>query len=197
MIAIFDYGAGNLRSVENTLDEIGAYVHTGAGCRGAAQCLEDHSAGRRPFRADDARARRDAGARTRLSSASARACRFSGSVWDCRRSSTSSEEAPEERGLGIFRGHGAPLSDRRPRAAHGLERSTIACAFAIARAPGCPTVRLFRAQLLRAGRRQTAATCTYTCPTLPCWKRATFSACSSIPRIRSAGVTDRQNFVEL
>ena len=26
MIAIFDYGAGNLRSVENTLDAIGAQV---------------------------------------------------------------------------------------------------------------------------------------------------------------------------
>ena len=35
MIAILDYGAGNLRSVENTLAEIGCAVQPGARCRGA------------------------------------------------------------------------------------------------------------------------------------------------------------------
>ena len=39
MIAILDYGAGNLRSVQNTLDEIGAeyvVVNDAAGLKGAA-----------------------------------------------------------------------------------------------------------------------------------------------------------------
>ena len=35
VIAIFDYGAGNLRSVENTLAEVGAAVYAGARRRGA------------------------------------------------------------------------------------------------------------------------------------------------------------------
>jgi glutamine amidotransferase len=42
MIAIFDYGAGNLRSVQNTLDEIGAQytlVRDAAGLRQAAKII--------------------------------------------------------------------------------------------------------------------------------------------------------------
>jgi imidazole glycerol phosphate synthase glutamine amidotransferase subunit len=42
MIAIFDYGAGNLRSVQNTLDEIGAsyeLVRDAAGLEGAAKII--------------------------------------------------------------------------------------------------------------------------------------------------------------
>lgn len=42
MIAIFDYGAGNLRSVQNTLDEIGArytLVRDAAGLRQAARII--------------------------------------------------------------------------------------------------------------------------------------------------------------
>jgi len=47
VIAIFDYGAGNLRSVQNTLDESGA-VRTRARCRGLERaprsfCLALHS----------------------------------------------------------------------------------------------------------------------------------------------------------
>ena len=57
MIAIFDYGAGNLRSVQNTLEELGCAVHAGARCRRPARRREDRAAGRGPFRPDDARAR--------------------------------------------------------------------------------------------------------------------------------------------
>jgi imidazole glycerol phosphate synthase glutamine amidotransferase subunit len=42
MIAILDYGAGNLRSVQNTLDELGAQytlVHDGEGLRGAEKII--------------------------------------------------------------------------------------------------------------------------------------------------------------
>src|SRR2546423_14678175 len=42
MIAIFDYGAGNLRSVQNTLGEIGAeytLVHDAAGLRSASKII--------------------------------------------------------------------------------------------------------------------------------------------------------------
>ena len=60
MIAIFDYGAGNLRSVKNTLDAIGAsyeLVRDAAGLRRASKIILP---GVGPFRPDDARARRTA-----------------------------------------------------------------------------------------------------------------------------------------
>ena len=63
VIAIFDYGAGNLRSVQNTLDEIGAQYELVRDAAGLRSAIEDHSARRRPLRPDDARARRAAGAR--------------------------------------------------------------------------------------------------------------------------------------
>ncbi len=56
MIAIFDYGAGNLRSVQNTLDEIGAayeLVRDAAGLERASKIILP---GRRPLRTDAARA---------------------------------------------------------------------------------------------------------------------------------------------
>ena len=57
MIAIFDYGAGNLRSVQNTLDEIGAPYELVRDAAGLERALEDHSARRGPFRPDAARTR--------------------------------------------------------------------------------------------------------------------------------------------
>ena len=57
MIAILDYGAGNLRSVENTLAEIGAAYTLVRDAAGLRDAREDHPARRRPLRPDDARAR--------------------------------------------------------------------------------------------------------------------------------------------
>ncbi len=51
MIAIFDYGAGNLRSVQNTLDEIGAtyeLVRDAAGLERASKIVLARSRALRP-----------------------------------------------------------------------------------------------------------------------------------------------------
>ncbi len=122
MIAIFDYGAGNLRSVAKHAGRDRRGLYAGARCRGSAPSLEDHPARRGPFRPDDARARplqvRDAlveriRARRAVSGDLSRAA---GAV-------QSSEEAPEVQGLGIFRAAVRRFPDRRARAAHGLERA--------------------------------------------------------------------------
>ena len=94
MISILDYGAGNLRSVQNTLDEIGAdyrLVHDG---RRTPRGQEDHPARRRTFRADDARPRRDGGAPTIARTHPRRACRFWESVSDFRRCSAPVRKRP-------------------------------------------------------------------------------------------------------
>ena len=44
MIAIFDYGAGNLRSVQNTLAEIGAEYTLVRDAAGLRRRAEDHPA---------------------------------------------------------------------------------------------------------------------------------------------------------
>ena len=44
MIAIFDYGAGNLRSVQNTLAEIGCEYTLVRDAAGLRQATEDHPA---------------------------------------------------------------------------------------------------------------------------------------------------------
>ena len=45
MIAILDYGAGNLRSVQNTLDAIGARIHARTRQQGSEGRIEDHTPG--------------------------------------------------------------------------------------------------------------------------------------------------------
>ena len=57
VISILDYGAGNLRSVENTLGAIGAEYELVRDADRAAARDENYSAWRGAFRADDARAR--------------------------------------------------------------------------------------------------------------------------------------------
>ena len=58
MIAILDYGAGNLRSVENTLCRNRCGIHAGARRRRPARRAQNRPARRGPLRPDDARARR-------------------------------------------------------------------------------------------------------------------------------------------
>ena len=165
MITIFDYGAGNLRSVQNTLDEIGAEYELVRDADGLAPRHQDHPARRRPFRPDDARARSDAGARRaarthpRRRAVPRHLSRSAGAVRIERRSARTSAASA------CFQAQIRRFPADRARAAHGLERDRAArpargCSQDLARAP----VRLFRAQLLRAGDRATAATCNYTVP---------------------------------
>ena len=103
MITIFDYGAGNLRSVENTLEEIGArytLVRDAAGLRKASKIvLPGVGHFGQMMRALDQLAVREAFI-ARIHAG----VPFLGICLGLQGLFTSSEEAPEVRGLGIFDG---------------------------------------------------------------------------------------------
>ena len=103
MIAIFDYGAGNLRSVENTLGEIGAkytLVRDSAGLRKAPKIvLPGVGHFGQMMRALDRLEVRGA-----LVECIRAGVPFLGICLGLQGLFTSSEEAPEARGLGIFEG---------------------------------------------------------------------------------------------
>ncbi len=103
MIAVFDYGAGNLRSVANTLDEIGSeytLVRDAAGLRDASKILlpgVGHFG--QMMRSLDA-----LGVRETLLGRIRAGVPFLGICLGMQALFESSEEAPEERGLGLFAG---------------------------------------------------------------------------------------------
>jgi imidazole glycerol-phosphate synthase subunit HisH len=103
VIAIFDYGAGNLRSVENTLAAIGAeyaIVRDAAGVRGARKLIlpgVGHFG--QMMRAIDALNVREA-----LGEIIRGGTPFLGICLGLQALFESSDEAPEVRGLGIFEG---------------------------------------------------------------------------------------------
>ena len=103
MIAIFDYGAGNLRSVQNTLDEIGAsytLVRDAAGLRQAAKIIlpgVGHFG--QMMHALDAMQ-----VRATLSDCIRAGAPFLGICLGLQALFIGSEEAPDVRGLGIFEG---------------------------------------------------------------------------------------------
>ena len=166
MIAIFDYGAGNLRSVQNTLGEIGCeytLVRDADGLRAATKIMlpgVGHFG--QMMRALDA-----LGVRETLIERIAAGVPFLGICLGMQALFESSEEAPEVRGLGIFPGTVQRFPDRRARPAHGLERigsrARLEADPRSARAP----LRLLRPQLLRPGEPAAPAppaltSCTYT-----------------------------------
>jgi len=103
VIAILDYGAGNLRSVQNTLEAIGceySLVRDAAGLRRASKILlpgVGHFG--QMMRALDQMEVRDA-----LKERIAEGVPFLGICLGLQALFEGSEEAPEERGLGIFEG---------------------------------------------------------------------------------------------
>ncbi len=103
MIAIFDYGAGNLRSVENTLAEIGAeytLVRDAAGLEAASRIvLPGVGHFGQMMRALDA-----LGVRDTLRSRIRAGVPFLGICLGLQALFETSDEAPEVRGLGIFPG---------------------------------------------------------------------------------------------
>ncbi len=103
MIAIFDYGAGNLRSVENTLAEIGAeyaLVRDAAGLESATKIILP---GVGHF-GQMMRALDDLGVRDTLCRRIRAGVPLLGICLGLQGLFESSEEAPEVRGLGIYQG---------------------------------------------------------------------------------------------
>jgi len=103
MITIFDYGAGNLRSVQNTLDELACdytLVRDAAGLRAATKILlpgVGHFG--QMMRALDA-----LGVRQTLIERIAAGVPFLGICLGMQALFETSEEAPEVRGLGVYQG---------------------------------------------------------------------------------------------
>ncbi len=115
MIAIFDYGAGNLRSVENTLAEVGApyqLVRDAAGLRAASKIILP---GVGHF-GQIMRALDEMGVRGTFIEAIRAGVPFLGICLGLHALFESSEEAPEVRGLGIYPGKVCrfPLEARVP-----------------------------------------------------------------------------------
>ena len=103
MIAIFDYGAGNLRSVQNTLDELGceySLIRDSAGLRAADKILLP---GVGHF-GQMMRSLDDLGVRQTLIERIHAGVPFFGICLGMQALFETSEEAPEVRGLGIYPG---------------------------------------------------------------------------------------------
>ncbi len=104
MIAIFDYGAGNLRSVQNTLDAIGASYELHNNSEGLSRASKIILPGVGHFgqmlRAlDELGVRETLVQRIRVGIPFLGICLGLQGLFDC------SEEAPDQRGLGIFPGN--------------------------------------------------------------------------------------------
>jgi imidazole glycerol phosphate synthase glutamine amidotransferase subunit len=103
MIAIIDYGAGNLRSVQNTLDELGADYRVLQGPESLREASKVILPGVGHF-GQMMRALDDRGLRVPLIQSIRSGTPFFGICLGLQGLFTGSEEAPEERGLGIFEG---------------------------------------------------------------------------------------------
>ena len=103
MIAIFDYGAGNLRSVQNTLDAIGAAYELQRDADGLAKASKIILPGVGHF-GQMLRALDQMNVRDTLISRIRAGIPFLGICLGLQGLFDSSEEAPEQRGLGIFPG---------------------------------------------------------------------------------------------
>jgi imidazoleglycerol phosphate synthase glutamine amidotransferase subunit HisH len=199
MIAIFDYGAGNLRSVaeharrrrQSASRTVRIWCRDAAGLARARQIILP---GVGHF-GQMMRALDEMDVRERWSSASAPACRSWASASACRRCSSPARKRRKQRGLGIFPGHGARFPTMRPRAAHGLEpaRSCAdrSCCGVCRMRPYVYFAHSYYVPVVP----QTRATCTYGVPHTPrCSNPATSSACSSIPRNPGRWGCDRAQF---
>jgi glutamine amidotransferase len=111
MIAIFDYGAGNLQSVRNTLDAIGASYQLTSDSAGLRRASKIILPGVGHF-GQTMRALDDLGVRETLVECIRTGIPFFGICLGLQALFTSSEEAPEERGLGIFEGTVARFQGR-------------------------------------------------------------------------------------
>ena len=103
MITIFDYGAGNLRSVQNTLGEIGAEYELARDAEGLSRATKIILPGVGHF-GQMTRALDQMQVRQALLERIRAGVPFLGICLGLQALFESSEEAPEERGLGLFHG---------------------------------------------------------------------------------------------
>ena len=197
MIAILDYGAGNLRSVENTLAEIGAeytLVRDAAGLRDAGKIILPGVGhfGQMMRALDEMQVRDTLIERIRAG------VTFLGICLGLQALFERSEEAPDEQGLGLYEGtvRRFPTDARVPhmgwnqlaasgvsRLLSGLDRRAFVYFAHSYYAPAIP---------------QTAATCTYSLPyTAVLESGNTFAVQFHPEKSGPAGLRVVRNFVEL
>jgi imidazole glycerol-phosphate synthase subunit HisH len=163
MIAIFDYGAGNLRSVANTLEEVGAdyrIIRDVEGLQGASKILLPGVGhfGQMMRELDKL------GVREALVERARAGVPFLGICLGLQAMFESSEEAPEVRGLGLFKGvvKRFPADARVPEMGwNELERKGEC---RLLRSVGEKPYVYFAHSYYAPVIAETAATCTYTLP---------------------------------
>lgn len=163
MIGIFDYGAGNLRSVQNTLDEIGAIyelVRDAAGLERASKIVLPGVGhfGQMLRALDEMKVRNTFVARINAGVPFFGICLGLQGLFD------SSEEAPDQRGLGIFPGQ-VKRFDTNARVPHmgWNQLDTVRASRLLTGLPKEPYVYFAHSYYVPVVE-QTAATCTYTLP---------------------------------
>jgi imidazole glycerol-phosphate synthase subunit HisH len=164
MIAIFDYGAGNLRSVQNTLDEIGAtyeLVRDSAGLERASKIVLPGVGhfGQMLRALDDMNVRGAFISRIRAGVPFLGICLGLQGLFD------DSDEAPEQRGLGIFPGKVKRFENGSARVPHmgWNQLETVRPSRLLAGLPEHPYVYFAHSYYVPVVA-QTAATCTYSLP---------------------------------
>ncbi len=125
MISVFDYGAGNLRSVQNTLGAIGAEYELIRDAAGIQQATKLILPGVGHF-GQMMRALEDLQVRDALIERIRAGVPFLGICLGLQALFESSEEAPGERGLGIFPGTVQRFQGDVRIPAHGLESARTA-----------------------------------------------------------------------
>ena len=163
MIAIIDYGAGNLRSVQNTLDEIGALYEILSGPERLGEAGKIILPGVGHF-GQMMRALDDRGLRDPLCERIKAGVPFLGICLGLQGLLTDSEEATDVRGLGLFPGtvRRFPMDARVPHMGwNELERRRESRL--LAGLPGRPYVYFAHSYYVPESD-ATAAACTYTTP---------------------------------
>lgn len=163
MIAIFDYGAGNLRSVQNTLDEIGAQYELVRDAAGLARATKIILPGVGHF-GQMLRSLDDLGVRETLRERIGAGIPFLGICLGLQGLFDDSEEAPEVKGLGLFRGtvRRFPIDARVPHM--GWNEVTAVRACPLLEGAGARPYLYFAHSYYVPETDVTAATCTYSLP---------------------------------
>ncbi len=163
MIAIFDYGAGNLRSVQNTLDEIGAIYELVRDASGLERASQIILPGVGHF-GQMLRSLDEMNVREALINRIRAGVPFLGICLGLQGLFEKSEEAPEERGLGIFPGT-VRRFDNSARVPHmGWNQLDLARpSKLLAGLPPKPYVYFAHSYYVPVTE-QAAATCTYSSP---------------------------------
>jgi glutamine amidotransferase len=163
VITIFDYGAGNLRSVQNTLDEIGAEYELVRNAAGIEQATKIILPGVGHF-GQMMRALDEMEVRSAFITQIRKGVPFLGICLGLQGLFETSEEAPEQQGLGIFPGEVkrfAPTARVPHMGWNSLD--TTRPSKLLAGLPEHPYVYFAHSYYVPVVE-QTAATCTYTLP---------------------------------